>query len=202
MPAAVLTAPQPPVAAPPTPKISVQEYFEIERQSEIRYEYVEGELIPMPGVSLPHNDITLNIGFALKAAFRGRDCHVHIEAVRVRVSPTQYRYPDVVAVCGERETDGENPPALLTPNLIVEVLSTSTEAKDKGEKFTEYKKMPTLTDYVTAAQNEIAVTHYVKQNATQWLITEYTDLTHVLTFAALGVTLALADIYAEITFEK
>ena len=201
MPAAVLNAPQPP-AAPPVPKISVQEYFEIERQSDIRYEYVEGELIAMPGVSLSHNEITLNIALAAKIALRGRDCRVYAEAVRVRVSPTQYRYPDVVAVCGERETDGENPPALLTPNLIVEVLSTSTEAKDKGEKFSEYKKMPTLTDYVLAAQDEIAVTHYVKQNARQWLITEHTELTDVLTFASLGVTLSLADIYAEIVFGK
>ena len=201
MPTAVLTAP-PPVAGSPVPKISVQEYFAIERQSEIRYEYVEGELIAMPGVSLPHNEITLNIALAAKIALRGRDCRVYAEAVRVRVSPTQYRYPDVVAVCGERETDGENPPALLTPSLIVEILSASTEANDKGEKFTEYKKVPTLTDYVTVAQDEIAVTHYVKQNAAQWLITEHTELTQVLTFASLGVTLPLSDIYAEIAIEK
>ena len=200
-PPAVPFAPPPlPAAAPAAPKFTVQQYFEIERQSEIRYEYVEGELIAMPGVTLPHNEITLNIALGVKTAFQGRDCRVYAEAVRVRVSPTQYRYPDVVAICGERVTDGENPPALLNPGVIVEVLSSSTEAKDKGEKFAEYKRMASLTDYVLAAQDEILVTHYVRQSPRQWTITDYTELTDALTFAALGVTLTVADIYSGIAF--
>ena len=181
-----------------TLKFTVAEYFALERASEIRYEYVEGELIPIPGVSLPHNDMTLNISIALNRAFEDRVCRVNIEAVRVRVSPTQYRYPDVVAICGERLTDGENPPALLNPGVIVEVLSASTAATDKREKFDEYRQMPSLTDYVLAAQDKIFVTHYARQSPNRWTITDYTELSDTLTFAALDVSLTLADIYRKV----
>lgn len=201
---AAVIASAPPAAAPPvapflplpaTPKISVQEYFELERHSEIRYEYFEGEIIAMPGVSLPHNRISGNFFTVLD-----RTCEAFIEAVRVRVSPTQYRYPDVVALRGEPITDGENPPALLNPGVIVEVLSASTAAKDKGEKFLEYKQMASLTDYVLAAQDSVSVLHYARETAKKWTITEYTELTDTLTFAALEVTISLADIYRKIVF--
>ena len=139
-------------------KFTVAEYFALERASEIRYEYVEGDLIPMPGVTLPHNRISLNFSIAFDRIFDTRAGEVFIEAVRVRVSPTQYRYPDVVAICGEPETDGEKPPALLNPSVIVEVLSASTEATDKREKFEQYRRMPSLTDYILAAQDRVAVT--------------------------------------------
>lgn len=200
---AAVTAPVAPAAppillAPPlpaSPKITVQEYFELERHSEIRYEYVEGEIIAMPGVILPHNRVSGNFFTVFD-----RTCEAFIETVRVRVSPTQYRYPDVVALSGEPVTDGENPPALLNPAVIVEVLSDSTAAKDKEEKFFEYKTLATLTDYVLAAQDKISVTHYRRQNEKDWTATEYNELTDTLTFAALDVTISLADIYRGVTF--
>ena len=179
-------------------KFTVAEYFALERASEIRYEYVEGDLIPMPGVTLPHNQISGNFYIAFDRAFGDRACAVYIEAVRVRVSPTQYRYPDVVAICGEPETDGEKPPALLNPSVIVEVLSASTEATDKREKFEQYRRMPSLTDYILAAQDRVAVTHYARQGPNQWTLTDYAALTDTLTFAALDATLSLAAIYRKV----
>jgi Uma2 family endonuclease len=179
--------PAPPLSAPPapeppaTPKISVPEYFALERVSEIRYEYVDGEII-------------------LDRAFEDRDCVVYIESVRLRVSPAKYRYPDVLALCGEPVTDGDNPPALLNPALIVEVLSPSTQAIDQGEKFFEYWQIPGLTDYVLVAQNAMSVTHCVRHNPRQWTATEYTDLADTLTFASLGVTLTLSDVYRKVVF--
>ena len=149
----------------------------------------------MPGVFLPHNRISGNFFVAFDPA-----CETFIEAVRARVSPTQYRYLDVVAIDGEPETDGEKLPALLNPGVIVEVLSASTEATDKREKFYEYWQMPRLTDYVLAAQDKIAVTHYVRESAKQWRITDYTDLSDTLTFATLGVTVSLAEIYRKVVF--
>ena len=87
---------------PPTPpKISVQEYLALERQSEIRHEYVDGEMIAMAGVSFKHNKVSGNFYIGFELGLRDRDCEVYVESVRVRVSPTRYRYPDVVVVCGE-----------------------------------------------------------------------------------------------------
>jgi Uma2 family endonuclease len=198
--------PAPPLSAPPapeppaTPKISVPEYFALERVSEIRYEYVDGEIIPMPGESLTHNRIALNFSILLDRAFEDRDCVVYIESVRLRVSPAKYRYPDVLALCGEPVTDGDNPPALLNPALIVEVLSPSTQAIDQGEKFFEYWQIPGLTDYVLVAQDAMSVTHCVRHNPRQWTATEYTGLADTLMFASLGVTLTLSDVYRKVVF--
>ena len=201
--APVLPPPVSPPSMPPStpPKISAPEYLALERQSEIRHEYVDGEIISMAGESLQHNEIGGNLHFIFKLAFRDRDtCKVYIEGVRVRTSPTRYRYPDIVVICGEPLTDGENPPALLNPKAIVEVLSPSTQAKDRGEKLTEYWRMPSLTDYALAAQDKISVLHYRRQNEKDWTATEYTELTDALTFAALEVTISLADIYRRVTF--
>ena len=172
----------------------------MERASDIRYEYVEGEIIPMLGDSLAHNQIAGNFSVFLDRAFGDRDCAVYIESIRLRVSPTKYRYPDVLALCGEPVTDGKNPPALLNPMLVVEVLSPSTQAIDQGEKFFEYWHIPGLTDYVLVAQEAVSVTHCARQNDRQWSATEYTSLTDSLTFASLGVTLALSDIYRKMVF--
>ncbi len=194
-----ISAPVPPSAA--LPKMTVQEYFAFERTQEIRYEYVEGELIAMPGTSFEHNQITLNLSLALERNFGERDCRVFVEAVRLRVSPEKYRYPDVMALCDEPVSDGEKPPALLNPALAVEILSDSTEATDKGDKFFEYQQVPSLTDYLLVAQDKVQAIHCAKQNDSQWLLTTYTKLNDTLTFASLNVSLTLADIYRKLSFD-
>jgi Uma2 family endonuclease len=192
----------PPVAAPaPLPKMTVEEYFAFERTQEIRYEYVEGELIAMPGTSYEHNEIAGNIYAFLKIAFKTNNCRVFIESIRLRTSPKKYRYPDVVALCAPPISDGENPPALLNPALAVEVLSSSTEATDKGTKLHEYQAVPSLTDYLLVSQENIWVLHCNKQNERQWTMTTYNDLAEMLTFESLGVTISLADIYEKIAFD-
>lgn len=196
--AAPMMPPTPQMPVPP--KVSVQEYFAFERQSEIRYEYVDGEMIAMPGVSFKHNKVSGNFYNRLILAFDERNCEVYIESIRVRVSPTRYRYPDIVVVCGEHLTDGENPPALLNPNAIVEVLSPSTQSKDWGEKLSEYTAMSSLTDYVLAAQDRISVFHYTRQNARQWTMIEYTNLADAITFTDLSVTIPLTAIYRRVAF--
>ena len=204
MSAQAVLAPAPPVApasipaATPvfsTPKISVQEYFEIDRNSEIRYEYVEGELIAMPGTTPKHNRISVNFITHFDLAFADRDCEVYIESIRLRVSAERFRYPDVIALCGEAQFDNENPPCLLNPGVIIEVLSPSTQYIDQGDKLFEYRQMPALTDYVMVAQERIFVEHCVRLSATEWKISQYSRLDDTLTFASLGVTMALRDVY-------
>ena len=190
-----VAAPAAPNVAPTVPKVSVEEYFALERTSEIRHEYVKGELIPMPGETPKHNRITGNFFVCFDREFEGRNCEVYMESIRLRVSPDQYRYPDILAVCGEAQFDTENPPCLLNPSVIIEVLSPSTQSIDRGEKLAEYRSIPTVTDYVIVAQNRVFVEHCVRENAVRWTITESTDLDAALTLASLDITISLREIY-------
>ncbi len=149
----------------------------------------------MPGTSLAHNNIAGNAYILLKMAFRGKNCSAQIESIRLRVSPTHYRYPDVMALCGEWRTDGEKPASVLNPALIVEVLSPSTADEDREDKWSEYRLIPTLTDYLLIAQDRLSVIHYAKQNSRQWTINEYTEPSETLVLGSLEVTLPLASIY-------
>lgn len=204
-PQAVL-APAPPAAPslPPfnapaysAPKVSVQQYLDMERESEMRHEYVRGEIIEMAGETPDHNFVAGNMYLDFRLTLPQRTCKVYFEGVRLRVSPEQYRYPDVMALCGEPEFDNENPPCLLNPSVLAEVLSPSTQTIDRGDKIAEYRAIPTLTDYVIVAQDRIFVEHYVRQNSGQWMRTEYSQLDEALVFAGLGVTMTLRQIYRE-----
>ena len=204
MSAQAVIAPAPPISSPPAvsqtaapdpPQVSVQEYFEIDRNSDIRYEYVEGKLIPMPGTTPKHNRVSINFTTYFDSAFAERDCEVYVESIRLRVSADHYRYPDVIAVCGEARFDEENPPCLLNPGVIIEVLSPSTQAIDRGDKLAEYRQMPSLTDYVMVAQDRVFVTHCVRLSPTEWKLTDYSALKDTLKFESLGVTMTLQQIY-------
>ncbi|HLK55493.1 MAG TPA: Uma2 family endonuclease [Chthonomonadaceae bacterium] len=181
-------------------KVTVQEYLERERTSDSRHEYVDGEILAMAGETPEHNRIAGNIYRKLGNAFEERPCETFIENIRVWVTPTQYRYPDVVALCGEAQFDNERPPSLLNPSVIIEVLSPSTERFDRDEKFVEYRQLETVTDYVLVAQDEILVVHYTRVSPNQWTVIVYTSLTDTLTFTTLEVSLGLADIYRKIIF--
>ena len=189
------------------PKLKIQhcytpeEYFEMDERSEVRLEYVDGEIVAMAGESLEHNDIASNICLEIKLQFRGRRCKVYMEGVRVRVSERQYRYPDVVALCGQPQTAGGRPRTLLNPSVIFEVLSDSTEDKDRGVKRREYERLPTMTDYLLVAQDTRHVRHYSRRNGTDWQEQTYTRDEDIIRLDTLAVTLTLADIYNEVTPE-
>ena len=192
------SVPAPGVAATAVPgphAATVQEYFALERTSDARHEYVDGEILAMAGETPTHNRIARNICVCLENAFGTRSCESFIENIRTRVSPSQYRYPDIAALCGEALFDEGKPPTLLNPAVIVEVLSPSTEVADRGEKFNEYRQLETLTDYILVAQDRIEVAHYARQSERQWTVTIYVELQDRLVLPSLEVTLTLADVY-------
>lgn len=197
----MVALPVPVTTKPPdAPKISVEEYLAMERQSEMRHEYVNGYVRAMAGETPTHNRLAGNVYRKFENSFEERPCEAYFEGVRFRVTPTQYRYPDVMALCGEAQFDNDKPPALLNPSVIVEVLSPSTAEFDREEKFLEYRQVAGLTDYVLIAQDQILVVHYVRQSPTQWLVTESLSLSDTLTFAGLEVSMALAEIYRKVVF--
>jgi Uma2 family endonuclease len=175
--------------------MSVPEYLEMERASEVRHEYIDGELLGMAGGSPTHNRLARNLVHLLESAFGGGPCESFVENMRVRVNPTQYRYPDVSALCGDAQFTDENPPALLNPSLIIEILSPSTERTDREDKFLEYRQMDSLVDYLLVEQDRVLVTHFARQSPAQWLLTIYTSLDATLALESVGVSITLSQLY-------
>ena len=172
----------------------------LEREAEYKSEYVNGHIVAMSGASRRHNIVAGNISREISTQLRGRPCESYISDMRVRVSETGlYTYPDVVAVCGDiRFADDQND-TLLNPTLIVEVLSSSTEAYDRGDKFAHYRRLESLQDYLLVSQETARVEHYVRQGE-KWVLSEASALTDMVQLASIQCNLALEDIYDKVQF--
>jgi Uma2 family endonuclease len=190
------------MSAQPNPHYSAEEYLELERRAETKSEYFDGEIFAMSGASETHNTISLNIASEFRAAFKGTPCRAYVSDLRVNIADTGlYTYPDVVAVCGGPQFTDAHVDTLLNPTVVVEVLSPSTEAYDRGAKFRNYRSVPTLREYVLVAQDAPRVEVYARQPDGRWLLTQDVEgLESSVQFAALGITLPLADIYDRVTF--
>ena len=178
-----------------------EEYIALERKADYKSEYFNGHIIAMAGASSEHNLIIGDIFYGLYPELRQRGCLVYTSDMRVRPSPGDtYVYPDVVVVCGEPEFEDDAFDTLLNPIVIVEVLSPSTEVYDRGEKFTRYKQLASLQEYVLVSQDKVQVEHY-RRHGTQWGLSHYRELEDVLRLPAIGCELPLRDIYARVILD-
>ncbi len=151
----------------PLTYISLVEYLEAENYSQIRHEYLNGQVFGMTGGSREHNAITLNIATQLRTRLRGSGCQVFASDMKVRVETDNvFYYPDVVVTCNSQDTEKF---FLTKPCLIVEVLSPSTENIDRREKLLTYKKIEDLQEYVLVSQDEIEVELYRKDRDNNWI---------------------------------
>ncbi len=186
----------------PTPRLTPQEYLEQERKAEIKSEYLGGEILAMSGGTRQHNLIAAHVLGELDAQLRGRDCEAYGSDMRVRVSAAGlYAYPDVSAGCGELSFEDDRQDVLLNPSLLVEVLSDSTEAYDRGEKSEHYRRLESLQEYLLIAQKKRQVEHYARQSDGQWLLSEANCPEAVVELPSITCRLRLSDIYARIRFE-
>jgi Uma2 family endonuclease len=188
-----------------------EQYLAIERQSVERHEYIDGRIRAMAGESDEHGEIAGNIFGHLFAKLRSTPCRARHENTKVRSGPEPplgqnlenfYSYPDVLVVCGTRQFHDQYRDVLLNPNLIFEVLSRSTEAFDRGEKFIRYRTwLPTLTDYLLVHQTKPFIEHYHRQPNNQWLLVTIAGLESELHLASINCTLKLSDVYEGVTFK-
>ncbi len=177
-----------------------QEYLAFERKSPIKHEFCNGEMFAMAGASRKHSLITGNLFRVVSTQLLDRPCEVHMSDIRVLVSATGlYTYPDIVAVCDEPQFEDSEVDTLLNPNLIVEVLSPSTETYDRGKKFAHYRRLESLREYVMVAQDEVHVERYTRQGD-EWLLTELSRLEDTLRLESIGCTVAVREIYAKVQF--
>ena len=175
--------------------LTPQEYLAFERKATTKHEYLAGEIVAMSGASFAHNFITGDIFGELRAQLQGRRCKAATNDMRVKVSKTgSYFYPDVVVFCGEPQAEDNESDTLLNPTVIIGVLSPSTEARDRGEKFWHYQQLAFLQEYVLVSQDRVCVEHYLREGA-YWLRTEFRALEDIMPLSSIECELRLRDIY-------
>jgi Uma2 family endonuclease len=191
---------------------TVEEYLARERAAEERHEYIDGEIRAMAGESLEHGRISTNLMVELGSQLRGSPCEVVSKDMKVRSSASPktktrrppkdfFSYPDFVIFCGAPVFHDSFRDVLLNPQVIIEVLSDSTEAFDRGEKFIRYRTYnDTLTDYILVSQKRPFIEHFVRQPDGKWLMSATSGLSDSLHIAALGCELKLADVYDRVEF--
>jgi Uma2 family endonuclease len=190
------------MAANPKRKYTLEEYFDLELSTNERFEYFDGEIFSMSGVSEQHAQLEINFITSLSGKLRERPCRVFPANMRIKVpSLPPYRYGDVSVVCGQPVFEKIGGVDVLTnPTLIIEVLSDSTEAYDRGDKFTHYKSIVSLREYVMAAQHRPHLTQYVKQEDGSWSYAEVNELSARIQLASIGCVLEVSEIYRDVTF--
>ena len=157
----------------------------------------------MSGASLPHSRIKDNIARHLNNQWGGGPCFAVTSDLKVKVNRTGlYTYPDVVVVCGEPEYLTGRTDVILNPSVVIEVLSPSTEKYDRGAKFRQYQRVPSLNEIVLVAQDEPVVERFVRQADGKWLLTTLDRLDDELVFESVAARVRLADIYAGVTFPE
>jgi Uma2 family endonuclease len=178
--------------------MTAEEYLIWEPTQEDRYEYWDGEVVAMSGATRNHNRISLNVSKLLDDALIDRPCEVYMVDVKVQVElGRKFFYPDVVVTCDERDQD---PRFVQFPCLIIEILSPSTEAIDRGIKFAHYRKFTALQEYVLVQVEQPVVEVFRRSEAGQWVLSEYA-LDDRLKLESVGVEIAIADLYRQVKFE-
>ena len=184
-----------------------EEYITLERKAipdagTVRSEYMNGEIIATFGASFEHNLITYNISGELRNRLKGSGCLAFANEMRVSIpSANSYFYPDVGVVCEEPRFEDDVLDILLNPIVVVEVLSPSTEAYDRGDKFAHYRQLQSLQEYILVSQDKVRVDHYVR-HATQWILTDFQALEQHLPLTSIQCELPLQEIYENVPFPE
>jgi len=179
--------------------LTAEEYLAIERKAEFKSEYFNGEMFAMAGVRRAHDLIAMNVYRVLGNQLLARDCHVYSSDMRVKIKKIdKYTYPDVAVTCGKEVFEDDQGDTLLNPIVIIEILSDSSKAYDRGKKFQHYQFIDSMVEYIMIAQDTIRVDQYVRQKDKTWLHYGYQNPDDVVKLESVGCELALKDIYAKL----
>ncbi len=182
-------------------RFSEAEYLRLERQAETRSEYFGGEIFAMAGGTRAHSLIATNLLRELSSRLKASDCVAYNTDLRVKVEATGlFTYPDVSVVCGAQRFLDEEEDTLLNPTVVIEVLSDSTEAYDRGKKFEHYRQIPACREYLLVSQKEPRIEQFIRQANGEWTLKEAAGLDAQITLPSLGITLALAEVFAKVQF--
>jgi Uma2 family endonuclease len=187
------------MALPEYPMISVEDYLTLDRNSkEKRYEYFDGELRMPAGGSTYHSTIMINVTSILHGLLRGSNCRVHGSDMRVQLSKTRYVLPDATVTCDQR--DQEFSDILRYPKVVIEVLSPSTEATDRGKKFTLYRECPTVQEYMMVDSQSMQAEVY-HRNEGKWTLSTFGPGS-VIELESLNIRLSIEEVYEGLNFTQ
>ena len=189
---------------------SAEEYLALERESEERHEYLDGQIYAMAGESPEHGAICTNIGGQLYNQLRDKPCQLFSKDMKVRSGPSPksgqttkglFSYPDLLVVCGEMRFHDVHRNVLLNPVVIIEVLSPATEAFDRGEKWTRSQTwLPELSDYLLVSQAKPQIEHYHRQTSGEWIYSLVNKLEESVQLRSIDCALQLTEVYDRLVF--
>lgn len=191
-------------ANPISNRMTPAEYLEFERESDIRHEFIDGEVYAMAGASPRHNLIMMTLSYLIFGHLLDKDCNAYGENQRLGIEKSKgkdYLYPDMSVVCGEATFTDDNPQALTNPQLIIEVLSPTTAKFDLDEKFALYRQLDTFREYVLVWQDKAKIARYHLNDNNIWEFTDVTGLDSHINLKSIDYDLSLADVYQRVTFD-
>ena len=181
--------------------VTPDEYLATQRLSEDRAEYLDGVVYPMTGATINHARIVLSLAAELLNQLRGRECDVLQTDMKVRMPDSKkFFYPDVLVLCGEPQFHDDRTDVILNPDIIIEVLSPSTEAFDRGKKFQAYQTLESLKEYLLVAQDKPFVEQYVRRADGKWDYVAFQGLEASVSLPSIECTLKLSAVYSRVKF--
>ncbi|MEH2045498.1 Uma2 family endonuclease [Nostoc sp.] len=179
-----------------------EEYLELEEVADYKSEYIDGQIIPMAGGTINHNQIALNLSTELNFAFKKQNYLVFMSDVRLWIPQKRtYTYPDVMILAGEPEFFNNRKDIILNPQIIVEVLSKSTKGYDREDKFQAYRTISTFQEYLLIDQTQIHVEQFSKIGKKQWTLREYDEEDEAIALVTVPFEISLQDLYNKVKFE-
>jgi len=188
------------MASNPIRKWTVEEYLTFDEESDIKHEFMDGEIYAMSGGTDNHTLIITNIGGYLWQATRGTNCRTRTSETRVRVNKDKYFYPDVSATCGDAQFEDDKKITLLNPTLIVEVTSASSQNFDKGIKADLYRSLDSVQAYLVVDQNQCFAQLSTRHDE-GWLLRQFDQMQQSIPLAVLNLDLPMSDVYLDVAFD-
>jgi Uma2 family endonuclease len=183
--------------------ISEKDYLDAERLALEKHEYYKGEVFAMSGASIAHNRIFSNTFLEIGTQLKGKKCQPFGSDLRIHIPKnTLFTYPDISIVCEEIETTDDKFDTIINPSVIIEILSPSTRNYDKGEKFTLYREISSLQEYILIDSERIMVEKFIRNSDNSWQLTEYKTIEQSFDITTVAIEMRLLDIYEGLAIAK
>jgi Uma2 family endonuclease len=179
-----------------------EEYLTLEEAADYKSEYIDGQIYAMAGGSTNHNRIALNFSTELNFAFKTQEYNVFMSDVRLWIPKRRiYTYPDVMVIAGEPDYYNNRTDTITNPQVIIEILSKSTQGYDRSGKFQAYRTIPSFREYLLLDQTKRYVEHFSKIDAKQWSLREYDEFDEAIAFSSINFEISLTDAYNKVKLE-
>ncbi|MEA5507240.1 Uma2 family endonuclease [Halotia wernerae UHCC 0503] len=180
--------------------LTPQRYLQLEEKSNIKHEYIDGQVYAMAGTTDTHNTIALNLALLIRNHLRGSDCRVYFADIKARIEKrNRFYYPDIIVTCDPK--DRENSTYKCFPKLIIEVLSDSTEAFDRGDKFNDYQTLDSLEEYVLVNTKHQRFETFRRNDQGLWVLQTYTPDDQTFELQSINLTATFTDLYENVELE-